>query len=117
MAKLNIKKLSADFLLVCGMVSALCTAFVQIKDTFFKEERVTKNESAIITQTIQGLPPGSHVSKTLDVQLAEEQPIAQSFAPEETNYIWIIILGVSLVGATTGFVLRKKILREVKEHV
>lgn len=119
--KLSLKQISANFLLVCGMISALCATFAQVKSTFFKEERVSKNEAAHISQTIQGLPPGTHISKTLDIQIPEEgdqpdtQPMTQSMPPESTDYTWIIILVVSVAAVGGGIILRKQIAKEIKE--
>jgi len=121
--KLNLKQISANFLLVCGMISALCATFVQVKDTFFKEEKVTEDEVAI-TQTIQGLPPGATVNKSMELPVPVDQPLAlpidqpmtQSMPPEaSSDYTWIIVIVVSLVAVGGGIILRKQIVKEVKE--
>jgi hypothetical protein len=115
--KLNLKQISANFLLVCGMISALCATFAEVKDTFFKEERTTKNEAAI-TQTIHGLPPGATVSKTMDINIPEDQPVTQSMQIEESrDYTWIIILVISLTAVGGGIILRKQLTKEIKESV
>jgi hypothetical protein len=123
----NLKKIAADFLLLCGMVSALCTTFIQVKDTFFKEEVTTENESAplIISQTIQGLPPGVTITKTIsgsenqgDEPIEEElppeeelntteQPTTESIQPTPEQNSVIIILS-SLMVMCIGVILRQK---------
>ena len=184
--KLNIKQISANFLLVCGMVSALCATFVQVKGTFFPEkeaavEEVYEESAEEVyeepTEEMPELPPYvpepepvsvplapeirhvgkptrstsrellysnapkpepkeepnfvmqqqesivkaqqqvEQLKKDLDVQneLHKQQIKTKSLqAPEPTDYTWIIIL-VSLAAVGGGIILRKKIVKEVKE--
>jgi hypothetical protein len=107
--KLDLKQISANFLLVCGMISALCATFVQVKDTFFPEEE------PVIEEVIQEAPIDSKAGDTPDVQA--QQYVTMSAPPETSGhgYTWIIILVVSLAAVGGGIILRKKIVKEVKE--
>ena len=113
--KLTLKQISANFLLVCGMVSALCATVAQVKTTFFPEKRVTTNESATMEPTIYENAKGETPDDTQ--QQYQEQYVTMS-APESeesTDYTWIIILVVSIAAAGGGMILRKQIVKEAKE--
>lgn len=153
-SKFNLKNISGNFLLICGLVTALCTTWTQVKDTFFKAEEkpvamasVAKApEQPMMMQTIQGMPPGATVSKTVVIPVAggielslaasehkvkevippllkspkpisaPEAPVVAQSAPEvKKSYLWIGLLVVSLVAMIGGYILRKQIVKEVKE--
>lgn len=107
--KLNLKQISANFLLVCGMISALCATFVQVKDTFLPEKE------AVVEEVMEEAPIDSSAGDTPDYQM--QQQVTMSAPPETSShgYTWIIILVVSLAAVGGGIILRKKIVKEVKE--
>lgn len=109
--KLDLKQISANFLLVCGMISALCATFVQVKDTFFPEEE------PVIEEVLQEAPIDSKAGDTPDIQQMQQEAVTMSAPPETSGhgYTWIIILVVSLAAVGGGIILRKKIVKEVKE--
>jgi len=120
----NLKTISANILLVCGIVTAITTTAAQIKDTFFKEsEKVAapapivakQDPAAIITQTIVGAAADTIIDKTVrvrsssePVQLPADQQVTMSAAPEAKSYVWVFILVLAGGAIVGGFWLRKR---------
>ncbi len=111
---MNMKKLSANCLLACGIITAICTTWTKVDETFFKKEVV---ESApMISQEVKGLPPGTKFNKTMSVEMPKSEDVATTVALEAPyNYTWIIILASSSVAIGAGIIIRKKIANEVKK--
>jgi hypothetical protein len=115
---MDLKTISGNVLLVCGILTALCTAYTQVKDTFFKEpEKVAAPAPVSVTQNIIDAAGEVAVKKihslAPEVQQQQQEVITMSAAPEKPSYVWVYVLVLAGGAIIGGFYIRKQTVKEV----